>query len=77
MYLTLLCDSLLQQEVHVQETAFAFQLEGMLTGIEIDDVVAVEKNQSPFLSRYRSNVFEVVIFLDFRDGGIGKTDHSP
>ena len=77
MYLTLLCDSLLQQQVHVQETAFALQLEGVLIGIEIDDVVAVEKNQSPFLSGYRSNVFEVVIFLDFRDGGIGKTDHSP
>jgi hypothetical protein len=29
------------------------------------------------LSRDRSDVFEVVIFLDFRDGGIGKTDHSP
>ena len=77
MYLTLLCDSLLQQQVHVQEAALALQLEGSQTLIKIDDIVTVEENQRPFLSRDRSDVFEVVIFLDFRDGGIGKTDHSP
>ena len=72
-----MCDSLFQQQVHVQEAALALQLEGSQTLIKIDDIVTVEENQRPFLSRDRSDVFEVVIFLDFRDGGIGKTDHSP
>ena len=86
--------------------------EGAWIGIEIDDVVAVEKTQGPFLSGYRSNVrcdygsvfrqsgimrlqhedagaraaaiiadrieeadvLEFVTFLDFRNGGIGKSE---
>lgn len=71
----LLCDSLLQQQVHVQEAALAFQLESMLGGVEVNNIVAVEENQCPFLGRNWANVrFDYGIV--FRHSGIIDLQHK-
>lgn len=71
----LLCDGLFQQQVHIKEAAFAFQLKSMLAGVEVNNIVAVEKNQRPFLSRDRSDVcFDHGIV--FRHSGIIDLQHE-